>query len=248
MDGNLLKATAEAHHKAIGSIDAKGVTSAADYEAVNAALGRAVASVPTSKVMDVYSAWARILNEAVPNKLVSTVNPLDVQVAAKAFYELRDVAEIAETKRTVFSALTRLRAATIKEFDTVAQDVPGDGRPHLQTLEGEGAAAEGQARWVVLHARHEEVGELALGDEPHARHRALAPEVRAGFVRRCVGAGAWRRLRSSSRHLRAAPSSRYSVATLCRAAVKHYDWRSAISRKDVNRVPTAVGVQYTRQS
>ena len=35
MDGNLLKATAEAHHKAIGSIDAKGVTSAADavYEA-----------------------------------------------------------------------------------------------------------------------------------------------------------------------------------------------------------------------
>ena len=35
MDGNLLKATAEAHHKAIGSIDAKDVTSAADavYEA-----------------------------------------------------------------------------------------------------------------------------------------------------------------------------------------------------------------------
>ena len=57
MDGNLLKDTAEAHHKAIGSIDAKGVTSAADYEVVNAALGRAVASVPTSKVMDVYSAW-----------------------------------------------------------------------------------------------------------------------------------------------------------------------------------------------
>merc|ERR1711868_317457 len=39
MDGNLLKAAAEAHHKAIGSVDGKGVTSAAD-EAVNAALGR----------------------------------------------------------------------------------------------------------------------------------------------------------------------------------------------------------------
>jgi hypothetical protein len=76
MDGNLLKATAEAHHKAIGSIDAKGVTSAADYEAVNAALDHAVAFVPTSKVMDVCSAWAGILNEAVPNKLVSTVNPI----------------------------------------------------------------------------------------------------------------------------------------------------------------------------
>ena len=35
MDGNLLKATAEAHHKAIGSTDPKGVTFAADavYEA-----------------------------------------------------------------------------------------------------------------------------------------------------------------------------------------------------------------------
>ena len=65
MDGNLLKAAAEAHHKAIGSIDAKGVTSAADYEAVNVALGRAVASVPTSKVMAGYNTWAGILNAAV---------------------------------------------------------------------------------------------------------------------------------------------------------------------------------------
>merc|ERR1711972_25355 len=33
--------------KAIGSVDAKLVTSAADYEAVNAALGKVIASVPT---------------------------------------------------------------------------------------------------------------------------------------------------------------------------------------------------------
>merc|ERR1712056_79606 len=50
IDGNLLKAAAEAHHKAIGSIDGKGVTSAADYEAVNAALGKVIASVPTGQV------------------------------------------------------------------------------------------------------------------------------------------------------------------------------------------------------
>merc|ERR1711933_634442 len=53
MDGNALKAGAEAHHKAIGSIDGSGVTSASDYEAVNNAIGHMVASVPTSKVMDV---------------------------------------------------------------------------------------------------------------------------------------------------------------------------------------------------
>merc|ERR1711976_604666 len=86
-NGNALKAAAEAHHKAIGSIDAKGVTSAADYEAVNAALGRVIASVPTSKVMDVYNAYAGLLNGAVPNKLFSSVDPLHANAAAKAFYE-----------------------------------------------------------------------------------------------------------------------------------------------------------------
>merc|ERR1711933_666940 len=59
-DGNALKAAAEAHHKAIGSIDASGLTSAADFEAVNAALGRVIASVPASKVMDVYNAFGKI--------------------------------------------------------------------------------------------------------------------------------------------------------------------------------------------
>ena len=104
VNGNLLKAAAEAHLKAIGSIDARGVTSAADYQAVNAALGRAVASVPTSKVMDVYNAWAGILNTAVPNKLFSTLDPLDAQAAAKAFYEFKDVVEIAQREAMQASA------------------------------------------------------------------------------------------------------------------------------------------------
>merc|ERR1712146_335937 len=96
MDGNLLKAAAEAHHKAIGSIDAKGVTSAADYEAVNAALGRVIASVPTSKVMDVYNAFAAIVSPTVPNQLFSTVNAADANAAAKAFYEFKDVVKAAQ--------------------------------------------------------------------------------------------------------------------------------------------------------
>merc|ERR1711979_64367 len=96
MDGNLLKAAAEAHHKAIGSINEKGVTSAADYEAVNAALGRAIASVPTSKVMDVYNAFSGLVKADVPNKLFSTVNPLDANAAAKAFYQFKDVVKAAQ--------------------------------------------------------------------------------------------------------------------------------------------------------
>merc|ERR1711933_452035 len=100
-DGDALKAAAEAHHKAIGSIDAKGVTSAADYEAVNAALGRVVASVPTSKVMDVYNAFAKIVPGTVPNKLFSTVNALDANAAAKAFYEFKDVVKAAQRRGRV---------------------------------------------------------------------------------------------------------------------------------------------------
>merc|ERR1719336_1407550 len=95
MDGNLLKAAAEAHHTAIGSIDASGVTSAADYAAVNAALGRAVASVPTSKVMDVYNAFKDIVGPQIPNNLFSLADPLAAGAAAKAFYEFKDVVKAA---------------------------------------------------------------------------------------------------------------------------------------------------------
>merc|ERR1712032_1542632 len=76
MDGNALKAS--------------------DYEAVNNAIGHMVASVPTSKVMDVYNAWAGILSPSVPNKLFSGVNPLDANAAAKAFYEFKDVVKAAQ--------------------------------------------------------------------------------------------------------------------------------------------------------
>merc|ERR1712217_223702 len=93
MDGNLLKAAAEAHHKAIGSIDAQGVTSQADYAAVNAALAKTIASVPKSQVMDVYNAWAKVVPGAVPNMMFNMVNPLDANAAAKAFYTFKDTVQ-----------------------------------------------------------------------------------------------------------------------------------------------------------
>merc|ERR1711862_788835 len=62
MDQKLLREAAAAHHKAIGSVDAKGVTSAADYEEIIASLGKLIASTPRSDVMDVYNAFAKIVN------------------------------------------------------------------------------------------------------------------------------------------------------------------------------------------
>merc|ERR1712070_223844 len=96
MDGKLLKEAAEAHHKAIGSMDAKLVTSASDFEAVNAALGKVIASVPTSQVMDVYNAFGKIVNPVVPNYLYSSVNPGDAQAAYAALLNFKDVVKAAQ--------------------------------------------------------------------------------------------------------------------------------------------------------
>merc|ERR1712190_160795 len=72
MDGAALKEAAQAHVKAIGGMDAKGVATQADFEAINAGLGKAIASVPTSKVMDVYNAFSKVVSPDVPNYLYSS--------------------------------------------------------------------------------------------------------------------------------------------------------------------------------
>merc|ERR1711974_558198 len=95
MDPKYLKEAAEAHHAAIGNIDAKGLTTQADFQAINAALGKAIAAVPTSKVMDVYNTFAGAINPTVPNKLFSTVNPNDAQAAYDAFLQFKDVVKAA---------------------------------------------------------------------------------------------------------------------------------------------------------
>merc|ERR1719447_998032 len=64
--------------KAIGRISgANGVTSKADWEAVNAALGRVFASVPESTVMDVYNSVSAITDPGVPAYLKSLVKAED---------------------------------------------------------------------------------------------------------------------------------------------------------------------------
>lgn len=97
MDGAALQDAAKAHAKAIEGMDAKGVLTLADYTAVNAGLGKAISSVPTNTVMDVYNSMAKLIGSApVPNKLYSTVNPNDAQAAYNAFLEFKDVVKAAQ--------------------------------------------------------------------------------------------------------------------------------------------------------
>merc|ERR1712151_63153 len=91
MDSQLLKKAVDAHHKAIGSAGSSGVTSKGDFEAINAALGRAIASVPESKVMDVYNSFSGLVSSEVPSYLMSTVKEADAKAAYAALLDFKDV-------------------------------------------------------------------------------------------------------------------------------------------------------------
>merc|ERR1712066_924631 len=66
------------------------------FKAVNAALGKMIASVPTSQVMDVYNAFGKIVGPVVPNYLYSSVNPGDAQAAYAALLSFKDVVKAAQ--------------------------------------------------------------------------------------------------------------------------------------------------------
>jgi len=97
MDPALLKKAAEAHHKAIAGVDSKGVLQEADYEAINAALGKLIASVPKSQVMDVYNAFAKYVNPVVGNYNFDTFNKGgDAFGAYNALLQFKDAVKAAQ--------------------------------------------------------------------------------------------------------------------------------------------------------
>merc|ERR1712019_80538 len=60
-------------------------------EAVNAALGRVIPSVPESTVMDVYNSVSAITDSGVPAYMKSLVNGADAEKAYSAFLTFKDV-------------------------------------------------------------------------------------------------------------------------------------------------------------
>merc|ERR1740120_605803 len=92
MDSKLLKAGVEAHHKAILPIIRTGKPiSKPDFEEINAAIGRMIASVPESKTMDVYNAFSKVVDAKVPKYLMSTVKEADAKAAYAGLMEFKDV-------------------------------------------------------------------------------------------------------------------------------------------------------------
>jgi len=95
MDGKALQTAVEAHHKAISSMDGKGVTSLADYTAINDALGRVVAGVPEKLTKDVFYAFADISPKTLPEYIFKTVDGPAAYKAAGAFFEFKDTIKAA---------------------------------------------------------------------------------------------------------------------------------------------------------
>jgi len=96
MDGKVLQDAAMAHHNAIGSVDANLVTSKEGYQATLAGIGKLIASVPASQTMDVFNAFSKITNPAVPNYLFSSVNGADAAAAYDSFLAFKDVVKAAQ--------------------------------------------------------------------------------------------------------------------------------------------------------
>merc|ERR1711920_1101284 len=91
MDTKLLKAGADAHHAAIGGLPASGVCSESQLTAITAAIGRMIASVPESKMMDVYNSVSALVDPKVPAYLMSTVKEADAKAAYEALIEFTKV-------------------------------------------------------------------------------------------------------------------------------------------------------------
>jgi len=95
MDPGSLKEAALAHVKAINNMDANGVATKADYQAILAGLGKAIATVPIDKVTNVYDFFNKVVDPRVPNYLMSSVKAADAVEAYKGFLEFKDVVKVA---------------------------------------------------------------------------------------------------------------------------------------------------------
>jgi hypothetical protein len=183
MDPELLKKGAMAHHKAIGAVtEANPVMSQADFEAINAAIGRLIASVPESQTMDVYNSIASLVPAEVPPYLMSTVKEADAKKAYEAFLTFKDVVkanpitpQVKDTPAALSGKLGAIDAAAAKLSDAsypFIKSAPWDSDIYLKPLPGvsPNAAMKAIDKAIVMGATMD--GKL-LRDAAMAHHNAL---------------------------------------------------------------------------
>merc|ERR1740116_464108 len=114
MDSKLLSAGADAHHRAIQGLPANGVCSETQLTAINAAIGRLIASVPESTTLDVYKSVSALVDPKVPAYLMSTVKEADAKAAYAALLDFTSVVKANPiTPTTPASTLSSSAASSI---------------------------------------------------------------------------------------------------------------------------------------
>merc|ERR1712113_1169785 len=96
MDGKLLQEAAMAHSKALNAALGKVIASVPTSQVMDAALGKVIASVPTSQVMDVYNAVGKITGSNIPNNLFAMSSPSEATAAYDALMQFKDVVKAAQ--------------------------------------------------------------------------------------------------------------------------------------------------------
>jgi len=137
MDPASLIKGVDAHHQAIASAlnNAKGVTSEADFERINAALGHMIASVPESKVMAVYNAFGALVSPDVPKYLMSTVKAADAEAAYAALMKFKDVVKANPQSVSSASSATAVTPAEADKIDAAAQKLSVAAYPFLKDVD-----------------------------------------------------------------------------------------------------------------
>merc|ERR1719273_1009273 len=98
MDWAALQEAAKAHVKAIEGMDAQGVLTPGDFEAILAGLGKAISSVPEKSVMEVYGQMNQLADTmtGIPSYVYSKQNPADAMAAYNSLMEFKDTVKAAQ--------------------------------------------------------------------------------------------------------------------------------------------------------
>jgi len=135
MDSKLLQDAVQAHIKAIKSIDANGVTSKTDYTAVNAAIGRLVASVPEDTTMAVYNAFDAIVPKDVAEYQMSQVKADDAKAAYAAFMDFKDVVRTHPIAPGVDVSTSKISEAKLSAIAEAANALSSASYPFMKDVD-----------------------------------------------------------------------------------------------------------------
>merc|ERR1719323_13334 len=133
MDPKLLSAGADAHHKAIQGLPANGVCSEAQLTAINAAIGRMIASVPESTTMDVYNTVSALVDPKVPAYLMSTVKEADAKAAYSALVEFTSV--VKANPIAASSPASTVSASSNPAIDAAAVKLSAAAYPFIKDID-----------------------------------------------------------------------------------------------------------------